>query len=197
MILLSAKSPAAATDVRCAAFAARLPSGAAGLVLPTAHVVSVGAPPSVRRLERLQVLVIPFQLNEAYGFVAATTASFRGGWPERTVGSVVMFQTLSAAMVVIPHLPDHIRLFEYVDGLPTDLASLAICVAVVLRSNRYWTFVAAASPLLSLVTRALRHLVGLSLWQYQSAQIVWFLVLATALFVGALTWRPAPGSGAA
>jgi hypothetical protein len=67
-----------------------------------------------------------------------------------------------------------------------DLATLAICVVIVLRSRNYWTVWAAASPLLALATLVLQAAVDFTPWAYLSAQRAWTLLFVAAVIAGPL-----------
>lgn len=77
-------------------------------------------------------------------------------------------------------------------GLPIDLIQFTVCMAIALRSRRYWTLWASAGYLLSVVT-AILYLTQLDMspWAYASAELIWCYVATGAMLWGALTVRPA------
>jgi hypothetical protein len=120
-------------------------------------------------------------------YAAALVAAWRGGWEGRVVG------VLLAVNVTLAVLFD---LSSAGAGLLIDGVSLAVCLAVTLRSGRYWTVWVAGAQLLMLVTDMLELLFGLGVWAYLSAQIVWSYVFDTALLVGSLLTPRARKTGA-
>jgi hypothetical protein len=76
-------------------------------------------------------------------------------------------------------------------GWPTDVVTLAVCVALVLRSGRYWTIWAASSALLMLITDGLRIAADLTPWSYASAKLAWSYAMTVSLLIGAVSIRPA------
>jgi hypothetical protein len=130
----------------------------------------------------VHIPVIPAQVLWAYGFGATAIGWWRGGCDAKVVGALVVAQIVSAWAT--PGIPPP-AVLVWVDG-----ASLTVCLAVVLRSRRYWTIWATAAAFLStgnhIFGAAWPHMV----WAYRTASILWFLALATALLVGSLlTWR--------
>jgi len=108
---------------------------------------------------------------------AMLVANLRGGLDARIVAAVV------TGYVVI----DFADIYEPLGGLAATATGFAICLAVALRSRRYWTIWAAASQLLTVTTDVLRFAAPLGDWAYYSAQVTWAFVLVCALVFGSLT----------
>jgi hypothetical protein len=121
---------------------------------------------------------IPYPLITAFGLIAAAAGFWRGGRD----GAVV-------ALVVVGQLALSWASDEPIVGwlsVTTDIVTLAVCLALVLTGRSHWMIVATASPVLSIVTQALRYMGGITTWAYYSAQTAWFLVLLASLLIGSL-----------
>jgi hypothetical protein len=130
---------------------------------------------------------VPEWVHAAAGVAVVVTALWRGGREERVGALVIAFQFSN----------ENVAALRWTIGLPTDVASLAVFLWLVLRGARYWTVWAAASVVLSLATHALHAVLDMGLWAYLSAQVAWSYVLMGALLVGSLQRRrSATGKGA-
>ena len=125
---------------------------------------------------------IPFELVCLYAIAAAAVGFWRGGAERAIIGGVLLGQVALGLGYDVG--PDQ--------SVVLDVVTLTICMMVALRGRGYWTLWAAASPLLSMVTHALRVGPGLTIWSYYSAQQAWFIELATALLLGSLPLRRRP-----
>lgn len=122
---------------------------------------------------------IPDWVTTSAGVVAVGAALWRGGREERIGALVVAFQLSN----------QYIAALRWTSGPPTDIASLAILLWLLLSSGRYWIVWAAASAVLSVATYVLNAVLDIGLWAYLSAQIAWSYVLICALLVGSLQRR--------
>ena len=124
---------------------------------------------------------MPDEVTYSLYAAAVGAAVLRGGWAERTLAALIAWQAVNG---FIPPL-------RWTLGWPTDLVTFAVCVALVLRSRRYWTIWAAASALLMLVTDLLRVAADLTPWSYGSAKLAWSYAMTASLLIGAVRIRPA------
>jgi hypothetical protein len=122
---------------------------------------------------------LPLWITLSVLAAAIAAALWRGGLEER----------VTAAVVAWPMVNNFVPGLRWSEGLPTDIVSLAICLALALRSRRYWTVWSAAANVLAVLTHLLDQIVELTTWAYQSALITWAYVMAVSLLVGALTRR--------
>lgn len=135
----------------------------------------------------LYIDAIPEWVHASAAVVVVGAALWRGGREERLGALVVAFQFING----------HVSALRWTIGAPTDLASLAVFLWLVLRRARYWTVWAAASAVLSLATHALHAVLDMGLWAYLSAEVAWSYVLVGAVLIGSLQRRrPEAGAGA-
>jgi hypothetical protein len=127
----------------------------------------------------LHISEIPFWLVTTFALSGAGLGLLRGGRDGAVAAVVVLAQSALGWMFDWPPLR----------GIPVDVATLAVCLTLVLRGRAYWTVWAAGSALLSVLTQLLWIFPGISLWAFYSAQQAWYLVLIGAVGVGALTRR--------
>jgi hypothetical protein len=116
--------------------------------------------------------------------VAAATAFWRGGRDGAVVSISLIVQEAVVLGIEGPTPPWL--------AFSVDLATLAICLALVLTGRNHWTIVAAASQLLTIATYGLNRIVELTPWSYYSAQRAWTLLLIASLLVGSLLSKPRP-----
>lgn len=132
------------------------------------------------RRAALHIPVPPIWFNLCLAVAAVSVAAWRGGREERIAAAVIAFWVAN----------DFIPALAWSRGWPTNVASLAIFLVLVLRSRRHWTTWAAASVLLSLVTDGLAIWPGLSRWAYLSTQNGLFYALVATVLWASLTRGP-------
>lgn len=136
---------------------------------------------------QLYIQEIPDPFTYSFYGLSVVLAAWRGRVEERVLAGFIAWQGIN-------DLPG----FEWSHAWPTDLATFAACIGLVLYGRRYWTIWAAAAGLLALVTDILRITPGLGSWSYHSAKLVWSYVMTAAVIYGAWTAphaarsRPAP-----
>jgi hypothetical protein len=124
----------------------------------------------------LHIGEIPYGLVTAFALTGAAIGLWRGGRDGAVVAVVILAQAALGWAFDWPPLR----------GTLVDVATLAVCLTLVLRGRSYWTIWAAASGLLSVLTQLFWIVPGISLWAFYSAQQAWYLVLIGTLIVGSL-----------
>lgn len=127
----------------------------------------------------MHIAELPDEVTYSLYAAAVGAAVLRGGWAERTLAVLIAWQAVNGFILPL----------RWTLGWPTDVVTFGVCVALVLRSHRYWTTWAAASALLMLVTDVLRVAADLTPWSYASAKLTWSYAMTVSLLIGAL--RPA------
>jgi hypothetical protein len=130
--------------------------------------------------------VIPTWLVCVLFAVLAAIALWRGGTRERIIAVAQAIEMLTgvylfpAGRFLLPVL--HPALF---DGF-----ILAVCLACLVRADRYWTVWACSFALLGEISDVSIFATGVSRWAWLSASLVWSFAVAAAVLWGVLT-RPA------
>lgn len=123
-------------------------------------------------------------------------ALWRGGTEERVVSTVLLLNIAISVLLLDVSWP-HVQL----GGFLVDTLTLAIFVAVALRTPKYWPMCAAAFQLLAVMTHVAKFVDrDLQQWAYLTASVIWTYLLLAAIGVGA--WNAArarrqPDRGAA
>ena len=127
---------------------------------------------------------IPDEVFLVLIFAAVAAGLWRGG-RDGTVMAFVLLVHFGLAWGIEGMMPRWLAVTE-------DLATLAVCLALVLSGRSYWTIAAAASQVLTATTHVLWFTIGLTPWAYYSAQRAWFLTLIGAVAIGSLLTPAAP-----
>ncbi|MEO8115417.1 MAG: hypothetical protein ABI655_13605 [Phenylobacterium sp.] len=136
----------------------------------------------------MQLFTIPPWINVAVAASVLSLVLWKGGWRERLLAATLMVTFLGSYGVQAVGLYAGRQPWRIPGwyGLGGDLVVLAICLTVALSSGRYWTIWASSLALLILVTHLLRPFAtGVTMWAYQSAQLVWLYLLLAVLLGGA------------
>jgi hypothetical protein len=121
---------------------------------------------------------IPYWVVGALTVASAIVGVWRGGRDGAVLGLMALAQ-FAIALILIDPLPLWLQVGE-------DVVGVLLAIALVLTGRNAWTIVAAATQVLAMATQALRFTVGLTIWEYYSAQQVWFLLLVLSVLVGSL-----------
>ncbi len=131
----------------------------------------------------MRLLVIPTWLVCVLFVVLAAIALWKGGTRERVIAVAQAIEMptgvylLPAGKVLLPLL--HPAVF--------DAFILAICLACVVRADRYWTIWACSFALLGEISDLSIFAAGVSRWAWLSASLVWSFAVAASVLWGVLT----------
>lgn len=136
----------------------------------------------------MHLFAIPAWFN-CLAFVAvAVLAIWKGGRREIIIAVALAIEGLVSAYVypVGPTRPTW-REPGY------DAVILAICIACVVRADRYWTLWACSFALLGEISDLSIFATGITRWAWLSASLVWSYAVAAAVLWGVFTRRAATG----
>ena len=151
-----------------------------------------------RKEPDLHLFRIPDWFNVGFDCVVALVAFWRGAWRARAI---------AACQVVLDAWSFGVCLAWacWGPGRPSIMAwrpmgehavLLAVCLACVWRTDRYWVLWAGSLALLSIVTDTMSFIPEVSPWASGSANLVWSYSLNATVLVGVwpsvrARWRPA------
>lgn len=138
----------------------------------------------------IHIVRIPYWLLTLAAVGASAVGLWRGGRDGAVVAVMVLGQFALGWWAKVAAVT-----YTWQTATILDVTALAVCLYLVLTGRRYWMIWVAAAQVLSVVTEALRHVPGVTVWAYYSAQIAWGLVLDVALVLGPLL-NPSPWRGA-
>lgn len=134
-------------------------------------------------------IALPTWLGFAVMLVVCSGAFIRGGVEERLTAASMLIN-VSATHVLRDHSWPQVQLAGFV----ADILSLALLLAIALRSRKFWPLAATAFQFLIVLTHVAKVIdPGLGQWSYMTAIVIWTYLLLIALGVGVWNcWRASP-----
>jgi hypothetical protein len=132
----------------------------------------------------MHLFVIPNWLNTAVFVGLAVFTLWKGGSRERVIAVAVAVEAI-VSVYIFPAGPDRPMWRTPVyDGV-----ILAICIACVVRADRYWTIWASSFALAGEASDLTIFAPGISLWATFSASLFWTYAIEAAVLWGVLAHR--------
>lgn len=132
----------------------------------------------------MHLFVIPGWFSTILFAGLAVLAIWRGGWRERTL-AVALAVEMVLSIYLYPVGPTHPIWREPV----YDALILALCMACVVRAERYWSIWACSFALLGEISDLTIFAPGITHWAAFSASLVWSYAIGAAVLWGVLTHR--------
>ncbi len=140
----------------------------------------------------MHLFVIPSWFNTAVFVGLPVFAVWKGGRRESIIAVALAVQAV-VSVYLYPAGPDRPMWRTPV----YDAVILAICIACVVRADRYWTIWACSFALVGEASDLTLFTPGISLWATFSASLVWTYAIGGAVLWGVLTGRGVREAGTA
>jgi hypothetical protein len=142
----------------------------------------------------MHLFIIPGWFTSSLFAALAALAIWRGGWRESVVAvalTVEMVVSTALCRTATCRLGPHALWAAEVLWRPAfdDGLILLVCLACMVRSDRYWSIWACSFALLGEISDLTIFAPGVTHWAWSSASLVWSYAVAAAVLWGVLTHR--------